>query len=238
MTGKRYFSYAAEIIERFPQIRAGAILARDLSSGPTPEVLHRLFEEEQRITTERIGDTPPSEIESLAAWRAAFRAFGVNPTKTRSAPEALLRRLSKKGDIPSINTLVDIGNLISIRYALPTAVFDTGQLQGGITVRFAEGDERFTPIFAKEAQNPEAGEVIFCDEDDTVVARRWCWRQSDESAAREDTTEAIIVMEAQHEGSEGMVQAAMDDWLAMLAEFTGGELKSGLLSKEQTMISE
>ena len=39
----------------------------------------------------------------------------------RSAAEALLRRLTKQGSIPSINTLVDIGNLVSIRYALPVA---------------------------------------------------------------------------------------------------------------------
>ncbi len=52
-----------------------------------------------------------SELPTLSAWRQAFRRFGANPTKHRSAAEALLRRL-QKGDIPGINTLVDIGNLV------------------------------------------------------------------------------------------------------------------------------
>ena len=72
----------------------------------------------------RIGETPLSQIPSLAAWRSVFRGFGLDPTQYRGAAEALLRRLTKKGEIPSVNTLVDIGNLVSIRYALPVALFD------------------------------------------------------------------------------------------------------------------
>ena len=37
------------------------------------------------------------------------------------------------GDIPSINTLVDIGNLVSIRYVLPIAIVDTGPPGNGVT---------------------------------------------------------------------------------------------------------
>ena len=55
----------------------------------------------------------------------------------RPSPEealALLRRLTKKGDIPSINAVVDICNLVSIRYALPVAAFDLAAITGGVTV--------------------------------------------------------------------------------------------------------
>ena len=98
---------------------------------------------------------PFSELPSLAAWRRAFRAFGVDPTGYRSAAEALLRRLTKQGSIPSINTLVDIGNLVSIRHALPVAVFDQRAMTGGTTVRFATGDETFTDLGTGERESPE-----------------------------------------------------------------------------------
>ena len=49
--------------------------------GPTPEGLLQTYTEEQTAVLEKIGDTPLSEIESLNAWRRAFRAFGANPTK-------------------------------------------------------------------------------------------------------------------------------------------------------------
>jgi DNA/RNA-binding domain of Phe-tRNA-synthetase-like protein len=226
------FRYAPEILERYPNVVGGVILASGLRNGPSPEALRAAYQEEQAATLARIGDTPLSQIPSLAAWRSAFRGFGVDPTQYRSAAEALLRRLNKKGDIPSINTLVDLGNLVSIRYALPVAIFDTRALQPPLTVRFATGSERFTTLGESDAERPPAGEVIFADATGLVYARRWCWRQSDESAARDDTTRALITVEAHHDAARASVEAALDDLLAMLGEFAGGERVAMTLDKD------
>ena len=106
----------------------------------------RRSEAEQQAVLTRIGDTPLSELPTLAAWRRAFRAFGVDPTAYRSAAEALLRRLTKQGSIPSINALVDAGNLVAIRYGLPVAMFDQRSVTGATTVRFAAGTESFMDL--------------------------------------------------------------------------------------------
>jgi DNA/RNA-binding domain of Phe-tRNA-synthetase-like protein len=236
MSPKRYsFRYDSELFKTFPEARAGVIIGEGLANPPAPTALETLFRAEQSKVLAAIGDTPLSEIESLSAWRNAFRRFGVNPTKYRSAVEALLRRLVKKGAIPSINTLVDIGNLVSIRYRLPVAIFDTARLGGQITVRIAAGDENFTPLFSEEREHPEVGEVIFIDSGQTVVARRWCWRQSDESAARAETQNIILVTEGMHPGVEEDLRAAVADLLELLAEFSGGryisdQLNPGVLS--------
>jgi DNA/RNA-binding domain of Phe-tRNA-synthetase-like protein len=192
--------------------------------------LQAAYTAEQQATLARIGDTPLSDLPSLAAWRRAFTKFGVKPTQYRSACEALLRRLTKQGDIPSINTLVDIGNLVSIRYALPVAVVDRRAISGGITVHFADGTEQFTELGADEPEHPEPGEVVFTDNTKTVIARRWCWRQSAASAAREDTADAVITFEAQHEGSRADVEQAGQDLLALLQAYAGGEYKLSILS--------
>ncbi len=223
------FRYDEALLEQFPTIRGGVILAREVQGGPTPPGLLAAFEAEQQAVLRRIGETPLAEIESLAAWRRAFRGFGVEPTQYRSAAEALLRRLTKKGDIPSLNRLVDLGNLVSIRYAMPVAVFDTRETTGTVTVRFAEGNERFTELGSEAVAHPEPGEVIFVDEAGLVSARRWCWRQSAQSASREDTTEAILTVEGHHDGAEEDVRAAVDDLLALLAEYAGGRHESAVL---------
>jgi DNA/RNA-binding domain of Phe-tRNA-synthetase-like protein len=238
MTGKLSFRYHPDILHTFPHIQAGVILARGVKNGTSPQPLQQAFLAEQQAVLQKIGETPLSDLPNLAAWRSAFRKFDVNPTKYRSAIEALLRRLTKKGDIPSINTLVDLGNLVSIRYQIPVAVFDASQLQGGITVQFADGDERFTPLFETQVENPDKGEVIFADDTDLVVARRWCWRQSDESGARPSTTDVIICTEAQHEGSTSDIDAALSDLLHLLGEYAGGEMISGVLHARQAEISE
>lgn len=226
------FQYHPEIIKTFPDIQAGVILAQELKNGTSSKLLQEAYFAEQKKVIEKIGDTPLSELPTLVAWRGAFRKFGMNPTKYRSAPEALLRRLTKKGNIPSINTLVDIGNLVSIRYALPVAIFDVSMLSSGITVHFSDGTERFTPLFEDEVKFPVTGEVIFSEDTNMVVARRWCWRQSDESAARPKTTSAIICTEALHTSAQADIQAAINDLTQLIQEHAGGTLVSGNVNAE------
>jgi DNA/RNA-binding domain of Phe-tRNA-synthetase-like protein len=223
------FQYHPDILSKFPNIVCGALVVQGMGNGPSPQGLKAAYLAEQQATIARIGGTPLSEIESLAAWRSAFRAFGVNPTRYRSATEALLRRLTKKGDIPSINAIVDICNLVSIRYALPVAAFDTRELNGPIMVQFSAGDERFTPLFQTETEAPEPGEVIFADDAKLVVARRWCWRQSNESATQPNTTTAIFTIEGHHPSGKADIQSALSDLQQYLAEYVGGEYCTGVL---------
>jgi DNA/RNA-binding domain of Phe-tRNA-synthetase-like protein len=211
------FAYDPPIIERFPTVVGGVIHAVGTSNAPSPAPLIRAFQDEQTAVRARIGDRPLSELPSLAAWRRAFRAFGVDPTAYRSAAEALLRRLTKGGSIPSISALVDVGNLVSIRHALPVAVLDQRLVRGGTSVRFATGSEAFTDLASGESASPEPGEVIFIDTAGLVSARRWCWRQSLESASGPETSEVVIAVEAHHERAAVDVAAAVADLEALLA---------------------
>lgn len=228
------FQYHPEILSNYPNVVGGVIVARGVRNGATPDALLSAYRAAQQAALERIGSTPLSQIPALAAWRGVFRSFGVDPTQICSASEALLRRLTKQGDIPSINTLVDIGNLVSIRYALPVAMFDLRSAQGAITVRFASGSERFTNLGQTEVENPDFGEVIFADDAGLVFARRWCWRQSDQSASREDTTDLLVTVEAHHDGGRRAVEIAVGDLSALLRQFAGGSLSSGILDKYNT----
>lgn len=231
------FQYSPAILARYPTIVGGVILAEGMTNTPTPGSLQTAFQAEQRSALLHIGDTPLSQIESVAAWRRVIRSFGVDPTQYRNAIEALLRRLTKKGDIPSINTLVDLANLISIRYALPTAVFDSRELQGIVTVHFANGTERYTVLRASEEEHPDPGEVVFSDATGLVIARRWCWRQSESSAAQLDTTSALIVIEAHHASAYQEITAALDDLMESLRKYVGGNFSRAILDKDRSAIT-
>ena len=212
------FRYDGALLGRFPSIVGGVLHARGVTNGPSPPEVVSAFLAEQHAVLARIGETPLAEIPSLAAWRRAFSAFGVEPTRYRSAAEALLRRLTKQGDVPSLGLLVDVGNLVSIRYGLPVAVFDRRAVTGTTTVRFADGSERFTDLGSSEVEPPEPGEVVFVDEAGMVSARRWCWRQSAESATRPDTTEVLVTVEGHHANARADVAPALEDLVGLLAE--------------------
>lgn len=217
--GATLFRYHPDLLERFPTTVGGLVHARGIANGPSPPALAAAFRAEQERTLERVGDRPLGEVPSLAAWRRVFTGFGVEPTRYRSAAEALLRRLTKHGDVPSLSLLVDAGNLVSLRYGLPVAVLDLAGVDGAITVRLAEGTEEYTGLAAPEVvEHPDAGEVIFVDDAGVVHARRWCWRQSARSATGPGTTEILIAVEGQHESAFEDVPAALADLEQLLAE--------------------
>lgn len=216
------FRYDPAVVDRYPALVGGVFHVGRVRNGPSPAALLDAYRAEQLAVLERLGATPLSDLPSINAWRRAFRAFGVDPTAYRSAAEALLRRLTKQGSIPSIGALVDIGNLVSIRHGLPVAMLDAASIVGGLTVRFAAGDERFTDLGSGSVESPEPGEVIFIDDAGHVAARRWCWRQSAESASRAGTSALLVTVEGHHEGARADVEAAMADLEALLGAYADG----------------
>jgi DNA/RNA-binding domain of Phe-tRNA-synthetase-like protein len=225
------FAYDPKVSERFPSIRAGVIHARGLSNGPSPQELLDEYQTGQRTVVQKLGETAIADLPSISAWRRVFAEFGAKPTRYRNAAEALLRRLSKQGGIPTVNTLVDVGNLVSIRYAMPVAVFDRGGVAGTIAVRFADGDEPFADLGSSDTVHPVPGEVVFVDDQDVVCARRWCWRQSATSATIATTTDALFVVEGHHDTAEQDVEAALRDLASLLASYQPrGRIESYALS--------
>jgi DNA/RNA-binding domain of Phe-tRNA-synthetase-like protein len=111
-------------------------------------------------------------------------------------------------------------------------------ITGGITVRFARGDEAFTDLGSGETQAPDPGEVIFVDYAGHVAARRWCWRQSAESATRPDTTDVLVTVEGHHEQAAADVTAAVADLLGLLDVYAPGvTVRSEVLSAIRSAFS-
>ncbi len=96
----------------------------------------------------------------------------------------------------------------------------------------------FSTLGQDEVEHPEPGEVVFSDETKLVIARRWCWRQSDQSAAKRDTTQAIITVEAHHTEGQKDVDAALNDLLTLLRTYAGGNFISGRLDASKRAISD
>jgi hypothetical protein len=80
--------------------------------------------------------------------------------------------------------------------------------------------------------------VVFSDEGGLVIARRWCWRQGEHSAAQLDTTNVIIVTEAHHEGARDDITSALQDLYELLTRYTEGQFKVGILDKNVTSITD
>jgi DNA/RNA-binding domain of Phe-tRNA-synthetase-like protein len=207
------FQHSDAIWRDFPQLVAGAVFATGISGDAAADDSIARF---TAIAKARLAGATESELPEIQAWRRAFAAMGLKPTQYRCASEALLRRFRKEGALPRLHPLVDVGNAVSLAFAIPVAVFDVSQISGCLRVRRAAGDETYL-TFSGEAEYPDPGEVIFADQAARVHARRWTNRQSGLSAVRASTRTALIVAEGMHESASSDVPELV---AAVVAELT------------------
>jgi DNA/RNA-binding domain of Phe-tRNA-synthetase-like protein len=196
-----YFEHATGIWHDYPELVPGVLFAEGISTEVSIATRAATFAE---IADERLAAASEAELPEIQAWRRAFSRMGLEPTRYRSAAEALLRRYRREGSLPRIHPLIDLCNAISLAFAIPVAVFDTSRITDYVEVRYASGCESYSS-FSGETESPEAGEVIFADADGQAHARRWVNRQSALSAVRDSTTTVLIVAEAMHDSASADV---------------------------------
>ncbi|MFI8291473.1 B3/4 domain-containing protein [Streptomyces sp. NPDC085614] len=174
-----------------------AVEARGLVNGPSDEVSSALLDEAGRRLAERLDGRSPDRDPHVAAWRAAYTAFGAKPSRTRNSAEALARRALADGGLPRINRLVDAYNAVSVAHLIPVGGEDLDRIQGAMRLVVATGDEPFatTAGGVETVEHPEAGEVVWRDEAG-VTCRRWNWRQGPRTRIDGSTVNALFLLEA------------------------------------------
>ncbi|MEU8410364.1 phenylalanine--tRNA ligase beta subunit-related protein [Micromonospora sp. NPDC048842] len=211
-----HFEHSPRLRDAYPDLVAGVVQAAGITA--TADVAGRtadyLTEARRRLTA----GGAESGFPEIQAWRRAYTAMGLRPTKYRCAAEALLRRLRLDGDLPRVHPLVDLCNAISAAYAIPVAALDLDRVDGDLVVRPAHGDEAYLS-FAGDTEHPEPGEVTFVDSAGRAHARRWTNRQSGWSAVRAGTSSVLIVAEALHpDGGPAVTRLVAD----LVTELTDG----------------
>lgn len=221
--------YADAIFDSFPQFHAW-LWDAFVIKGPSCEELKSDLRAEQQTARERIGSTPLSEIPSIKAWHEAFHQSNLDPALYPTKAEALLQQVINNKEIPSTNnTLLDIGNLMSLRYAIPVTVFEMSRVADeSLFVRFARGDEQFNPLESTEPSYPQKGEVIFTDSAHICHMRHWCWQQSAISAPQEGPQDVLLVFQAHHAVAWNDCMKMLKDAIFMMMRYAGGSKVNGM----------
>jgi DNA/RNA-binding domain of Phe-tRNA-synthetase-like protein len=107
-------------------------------------------------------DAREGRIWDVGPARALYRRFGVDPRRYRPSSEALLRRVRRGEPLPRVNSLVDAGNVVSLRLQVPVGIYDLDQAEGPLTVRLGREGESYAGI-GKDAVSV-AGRICLADE--------------------------------------------------------------------------
>ncbi|MEU6123045.1 phenylalanine--tRNA ligase beta subunit-related protein [Streptomyces sp. NPDC047123] len=198
-----------------------AIEAHGLVNGPSTDGTSALLDDAARRLAVRLGGRAPHEDPHMAAWRAAYTAFGAKPSRTRNSAEALAKRALADGGLPRINVLVDLYNAISVAHLIPVGGEDLDRIVGGMRLVRATGDEAFVTAAAGEqvVEHPDTGEVVWCD-GEGVTCRRWNWRQGPRTRLAEDSVNAVFLLEGM--GPDAGLAAAGAELAELLEKFSPG----------------
>ncbi|GHH08898.1 B3/B4 domain-containing protein [Streptomyces lanatus] len=200
-----------------------AIEAHGLVNGPSTEESSALLDDAARRLAVRLDGRAPHEDPHMAAWRAAYTAFGSKPSRTRNSAEALAKRALSDAGLPRINLLVDLYNVISVAHLIPVGGEDTDRIQGGMRLVRAVGDEDFVTVAGGEeaVEHPDSGEVVWRD-DAGVTCRRWNWRQGPRTRLTEETTSGVFLLESMAPMPVAEVETAAAELAELLAKFSPG----------------
>ncbi len=132
------------------------------------------------------------DVPALRAYRDFFWRVGIDPTKTRPASEALLRRVLQGKDIPRINTLVDAYNIASMETHVPLAVFDAAKVEGDMVMRMAVAGEKFHGIGMTAEETLTGKEVVV--QDDRMLMAIYPYRDADFSKVMTETKDVHIMV--------------------------------------------
>ncbi len=230
-----FYTIDDEIFKDFPGYTRGVILAFGLKNSESPPELIALLREAESFVRERIKQEEIATHPRISSWREAYRSFGAKPTKFRSSTEAMIRRVVNNNELPSINALVDIGNTVSLRHIVSVGSHAIDDVKQDIALRKATGEEEFIPFGTEQIEHPNPGEIIFT-EGNTVLTRRWTWRQANYTMTELSTTAIEFNIDGLPPVTKSDIEDIGRETMDLIKKFCGGSLRFEYLSQENPKI--
>jgi len=210
-----------ELGKRFPDLKTLSLQIKGVTVKKKNPELEKFKAEvmnqiKDSYTLDTVKDHP-----TFRTYRDFYWSIKIDPTKTRPAAEALVRRILAGKHLPCVNTLVDAYNLASIKSGIALATFDADKLTGELEMRFAEKGEEFIGIGMEKPMVLNGGEIVVSDREKLVAI--YPYRDADNTKVTETTKNVTIVVC----GVPGIPEEALENARSLAVEyvtrFCGGE---------------
>lgn len=129
-----------------PQFKGSAIYAEVKNPPSSPELWQEITD---YVSTLRANFTTESikTRSGIASTRTAYRAAGKDPSRYRPSCEQLARRVLQGKDLYSVNTIVDLTNLVSLSSGYSVGALDADKIAGEeIVLGIGREDEPYEGI--------------------------------------------------------------------------------------------
>ena len=183
------------ILAKYPALRIGVVVARGITNAPSRGDLQLRKQSEAADFRDKYSSEDLAGHPNIIAWRETYRSFGAKPKKYRPTAEALLRRILKEEEMPTVNVAVDAYLLAELHFFLPIVGYDLDATRGDITLRISRGGEPFVPLGKSAAEETtNEGEVVYADSE-RVLTRRWNYRDADATKITASSRNIVLMTE-------------------------------------------
>jgi DNA/RNA-binding domain of Phe-tRNA-synthetase-like protein len=226
------FSVDPAVFAAHPDAAIAVIVASGIHNDAAPAKVAGMLREAESAVRTSMNEESFKTHPHIAAMQEVHRSFGSNPNKFPPSVQALVKRVLKGGQLPSINTLVDCYNVISLRHVVCVGAEDIDVCTGDIRLTFADGAESFKPLGEEANDPPLPGELIYKD-DAGAICRKLNWREGDRTKITKDTKNAIIVIEGFSPIDAATLQSMTGALAELVRRFCGGDVRMEILTTEK-----
>ena len=184
------------LLEKYPGLGVLEVKINDINVRRYNQDLEQFKKIKQEEIRRRISSLDAvKDLPVLRAYRDFYWKVGIDPTKTRPAGEALIRRILGGRDLPTVNTLVDSYNIASAESMVAIAAFDANIIDSNnLLMRIANKGETFRGIGMDVPISLSGVEVVIEDRISKKLVAVYPYRDSDESKVTEESREVLFMM--------------------------------------------
>jgi DNA/RNA-binding domain of Phe-tRNA-synthetase-like protein len=224
----------ADITNAFPDYSVAFVFAEGLTIAPErPVALDALIAAREEATRRRWAGVELAQIPGVAAWRAAYKGFGIKQTRYRSSVERLVKNVLAGRPLARVNAFVDLYNAVSLAHVLPLGADDLDKVAPPLAFRYARAGDSFVDMAegSEEVEAPRPGEVVYADAAH-VLCRRWNWRQDARTLMSPATRRAVVTVQT---NGAGDAAAGSADLVDLIEKFCGGRCRVEILDRHRPL---
>ena len=205
------------------------IQLENIAVKKTPRGMQKFLKQEVKAWLEKGGSQNPEWKKRIEEQDAIKIQLGFTPEDFICAPQMLANLAEKNGKLPNINNIVDLYNIISLKYGLSAGAHDTAFLDQNVSIDITKGEqvEVFTPMPGKEYLSVENSPIakneyaFFINEDKTKIGCRFDAAQCEESKITEGNKNIFIYFQSVNtsEESKQWAKNAMQEFTELVKKY-------------------
>ncbi|MHA1646743.1 MAG: B3/B4 domain-containing protein [Promethearchaeota archaeon] len=148
------------------------------------------------FTIDSIKETPIISLYRQFYWKFLH----IDPTKTRPASEALIRRILHNRSLPKISPFVDAYNWASVKSQIPMGAYDLDKIKLPIQIRYSQDNESFQPIGRKKIELNKGTLVVSDSESENdnpgrmgKILCQYPYRDAQFSCVKQDSKDIVLL---------------------------------------------